>query len=219
MGTHPIFEADFDCLTENHKMYTLCSGAYKHFFRKDEYCILILGLDDSGKTTFLEQTKIKFSKEYRGMQLSKITTTVGLNIGKINTQGVKLMFWDLGGQEELQTLWDKYFNDCHGVIFIIDSADPDRLMESKSAFDKVLGCTSLDTAPLLILGNKQDIDGCLPLLEIKHAFHDCSNTIGSRDCMIRPCSALTGAGVTEGIEWMAKCVKLNPYRPPRDDGR
>ena len=43
-------------------MYTLLSGAYKHVFRKDEYCILILGLDDSGKTTFLEQTKIKFSK-------------------------------------------------------------------------------------------------------------------------------------------------------------
>jgi len=200
-------------------MYTLLSGAYKHYFRKDEYCILILGLDDSGKTTFLEQTKIKFSKEYRGMQLSKITTTVGLNIGKIVTQGVKLMFWDLGGQEELQSLWDKYFNDCHGVIFIIDSADPDRLVESKRAFDTVLGSSALDTAPLLILGNKQDIDGCLPLLEIKHAFHDCSNRIGSRDCMIRPCSALTGAGVTEGIEWMAKCVKLNPYRPPRQDGR
>ena len=47
-------------------MYTLLSGAYKHYFRKDEYCILILGLDDSGKTTFLEQTKIKFSKGESG---------------------------------------------------------------------------------------------------------------------------------------------------------
>lgn len=134
-------------------MYTLLSGAYRHYFQKDEYCILILGLDDAGKTTFLEQTKTKFSKgtlprftvqnlnnhlEYRGMPLNKITTTVGLNIGKISTQGVKLMFWDLGGQEELQSLWDKYYNDCHGVIFIIDSADPDRLIESKRAFDLVL---------------------------------------------------------------------------------
>ena len=140
-------------------MYTLLSGAYRHYFQKDEYCILILGLDDAGKTTFLEQTKTKFSKgkyiieyyfltndlylihfflEYRGMPLNKITTTVGLNIGKITTQGVRLMFWDLGGQEELQSLWDKYYNDCHGVIFIIDSADPDRLLESKRAFDQVL---------------------------------------------------------------------------------
>ena len=29
--------------------------------------------------TFLEQTKTKFSKNYKGMSLSKITTTVGLN--------------------------------------------------------------------------------------------------------------------------------------------
>ena len=168
------------------------------------------------------------------MPLNKITTTVGLNIGKVTTQGVKLMFWDLGGQEELQSLWDKYFSDCHGVIFIVDSADPDRLLESKRAFDQVLryrnflllvllrfifSFSTLDSAPLLILGNKQDISGCLPILEIKHAFHDCSNRIGSRDCMIRPCSGLTGAGVTEGIEWMAKCVKLNPFRPPRRDKR
>lgn len=41
------------------------------------------------------------------MNPSKITTTVGLNIGKIDIAGVRLNFWDLGGQEELQSLWDK----------------------------------------------------------------------------------------------------------------
>ena len=28
-------------------------------------------------------------------------------VGKIDFHHVKLVFWDLGGQEELQTLWDK----------------------------------------------------------------------------------------------------------------
>lgn len=41
------------------------------------------------------------------MNPSKITTTVGLNIGKIEISGIRLNFWDLGGQEELQSLWDK----------------------------------------------------------------------------------------------------------------
>lgn len=41
------------------------------------------------------------------MNPSKITTTVGLNIGKIEWSGIRLNFWDLGGQEELQSLWDK----------------------------------------------------------------------------------------------------------------
>lgn len=44
------------------------------------------------------------------------------------------MFWDLGGQEELQSLWDKYYAECHGVIYVIDSTDEERLSESKEAF-------------------------------------------------------------------------------------
>jgi ADP-ribosylation factor related protein 1 len=58
----------------------------------------------------LEAAKTKFTKN--GMNLSKITTTVGLNIGQIDLQGVKLSFWDLGGQEELQSLWDKVSTPC-----------------------------------------------------------------------------------------------------------
>lgn len=59
--------------------------------------------------TYLEAAKTKFTKNYKGMNPNKITTTVGLNIGKIDIDGVRLNFWDLGGQEELQSLWDKVF--------------------------------------------------------------------------------------------------------------
>lgn len=31
-------------------MYTLVHGFYKYMVEKDEYCVLILGLDDAGKT-------------------------------------------------------------------------------------------------------------------------------------------------------------------------
>ena len=44
------------------------------------------------------------------------------------------MFWDLGGQEDLQSLWDKYYAESHGIIYIIDSADKERLNESKAAY-------------------------------------------------------------------------------------
>ncbi|XP_030895456.1 ADP-ribosylation factor-related protein 1 isoform X1 [Leptonychotes weddellii] len=96
-------------------MYTLLSGLYKYMFQKDEYCILILGLDNAGKTTFLEQSKTRFNKNYKGMSLSKITTTVGLNIGTVDVGKARLMFWDLGGQEELQSLWDK---NCVGTSLV-----------------------------------------------------------------------------------------------------
>ncbi|XP_067904330.1 ADP-ribosylation factor-related protein 1 isoform X2 [Heterodontus francisci] len=139
-------------------MYTLLSGLWKYMFQKDEYCILILGLDNAGKTTFLEQTKTKFSKNYKGMNLSKITTTVGLNIGTIDVGSTRLMFWDLGGQEELQSLWDKYYAESHGVIYVIDSTDEERLSESKIAFEKMIASEVLEGVPLLVLANKQDVE-------------------------------------------------------------
>ena len=67
----------------------------------------ILGLDNAGKTTFLEQAKGTCNPDYKAMNPAKITATVGLNIGSIDTDGLRLNFWDLGGQQELQALWDK----------------------------------------------------------------------------------------------------------------
>lgn len=114
-------------------MYTLLHGLYKYLMQKDEYFVLILGLDNAGKTvghsrtyrgydvrtaiidyfqTYLEAAKTKFTKNYKGMNPSKITTTVGLNIGKIDIAGVSFNFWDLGGQEELQSLWDKVIKEA-----------------------------------------------------------------------------------------------------------
>nr|KAF6329568.1 ADP ribosylation factor related protein 1 [Myotis myotis] len=257
-------------------MYTLLSGLYKYVFQKDEYCILILGLDNAGKTTFLEQSKTRFSKNYKGMSLSKITTTVGLNskgamsavgvgpspegavssfeatsswwahlrstgagccsqgsgetvmdpghsltgtllspVGTVDVGKARLMFWDLGGQEELQSLWDKYYAECHGVIYVIDSTDEDRLSESKQAFEKMVMSEALDGVPILVLANKQDVETCLSIPDIKTAFSDCTSKIGRRDCLTQACSALTGKGVREGIEWMVKCVVRNVHRPPR----
>jgi len=231
-------------------MYTLLSGLYKYMFQKDEYCILILGLDNAGKTTFLEQSKTRFNKNYKGMSLSKITTTVGLNIGTVDVGKARLMFWDLGGQEELQSLWDKncvgtslvwapapksypsppatigpavmggvsgadaevefggtapgkwteggghplpkYYAECHGVIYVIDSTDEERLSESKRAFEKMVTSEALDGVPILVLANKQDVETCLSIPDIKTAFSDCTSKIGRRDCLTQACSALTG---------------------------
>lgn len=37
-------------------MYTLLHGLYKYLVQKDEYFILILGLDNAGKTVRVERT-------------------------------------------------------------------------------------------------------------------------------------------------------------------
>ncbi len=42
-------------------MYTLLSGLYKYMFQKDEYCVLILGLDNAGKTVSLVKITIYYN--------------------------------------------------------------------------------------------------------------------------------------------------------------
>lgn len=39
-------------------MFTLMHGFYKYLIQKDEYCVLILGLDDAGKTVSSHQSSI-----------------------------------------------------------------------------------------------------------------------------------------------------------------
>lgn len=149
------------------------------------------------------------------MNPAKITTTVGLNIGKIDIENVRLNFWDLGGQEELQSLWDKYYAESHAVIYVVDSSDQQRIDESKQAFDQMIGNESLRGVPLLLLANKQDLEDCLSLSAIKSAFQENGHQLSMRDCKAMSVSALTGDGVDEGIRWMVKCIKKNAdLRPP-----
>lgn len=69
---------------------------------------------------------------------SRITPTVGMNIGKVDQRNrVQLILWDVGGQSELQTLWDKYISECHAIVYIIDASNKERIEESQQAFSKL----------------------------------------------------------------------------------
>ena len=201
-------------------MYTLLSGLYKYLTEKDEYFVLILGLDNAGKTTFLESAKTRLTPNYKGANLSKITTTVGMNLGKIDVGGVRLNFWDLGGQEELQALWDKYYAECHAVIYVLDSGDRERVEESKQAFDKMIKNENIKGVPLLVAANKQDLADCMGVREVKHLFENNVEELNTRELMTLATSGLTGDGVEEGIEWVADTALRNTgVRPPHEATR
>ncbi|XP_043335933.1 ADP-ribosylation factor-related protein 1 isoform X3 [Cervus elaphus] len=51
-----------------------------------------------------------------------------------------------------------YYAECHGVIYVIDSTDEERLSESKQAFEKMVISEALDGVPILVLANKQDVE-------------------------------------------------------------
>jgi ADP-ribosylation factor-like protein 3 len=60
-----------------------------------EFRILVLGLDNAGKTSLL---KVCADAE----SLQDIKPTQGFNLKTIDKQGVKLHMWDIGGQKTIR---------------------------------------------------------------------------------------------------------------------
>ena len=130
-------------------------------------------------------------------------------------QGVDLLFWDLGGQDELQSLWDKYYSECHGIVYVVDSLDENRVDDSRVAFEKMIQNQHLMGVPLLFLCNKQDMQDCLTVNQIREAFSDAAAKMGKRDCSVRGVSALHGQGLEDATAWLTdSIIKNSQVRPP-----
>jgi ADP-ribosylation factor related protein 1 len=65
------------------------------------------------------------------MEPAKIMPTVGLNVGRVEAHGASLVFWDLGGASSLRGIWEKYYGETHGLVFVVDAAQPQRFDEAK----------------------------------------------------------------------------------------
>lgn len=85
--------------------------------------ILMLGLDGAGKTTILYQMKLN--------EAVSSVPTVGFNVEEVNYRGLNFTVWDIGGQTRLRELWHYYYNGSNAIIYVLDSADTDRIALAK----------------------------------------------------------------------------------------
>uniref|UniRef100_A0AC34QFP5 ADP-ribosylation factor-like protein n=1 Tax=Panagrolaimus sp. JU765 TaxID=591449 RepID=A0AC34QFP5_9BILA len=190
-------------------MYALSKGLVHQMVKKDEYNIAILGLDDAGKTTFLERVKSIFNGAPM-IDVNRIWPTVGMNIGKIDHKRIRLNFWDVGGQSELQVLWDKYIAESHAIIFVVDGSNETRLHESESVFNKIIASEKVRQLPFLILFNKCEKEkNCPELLQVRQNLADTRNGISTEDTAelaIMSISALEGSNVERAVKWLADAI-------------
>lgn len=185
-------------------MFTLFYGLWKYISSKTEFHVLILGIDKAGKTTLLEKLKALYSN-LEGLSPDRIVPTVGLNIGRVEASKSKLVFWDLGGQVGLRTIWEKYYEEAHAVIYVIDAACPSRFEDSKSALEKVLRHQDLLGAPLLILANKQDLGGAVSAEELARYLD--LKELDERPHMFEAVCAYDGMGIKDGVDWLVEAME------------
>merc|ERR1719373_526026 len=164
--------------------------------KEKEARILMLGLDNAGKTTILK----KMSQE----DISHIMPTQGFNIKSLVQDGFKLNVWDIGGQKTIRPYWSNYFESSDALIYVIDSSDKRRLEESGQELRELLGEDKLGGIPLLIFANKQDLLQATPADEIARAL--ALGSIADRTWTIQACSAKEGSGLQEGMAWLVQQV-------------
>lgn len=162
-----------------------------------QLAILMLGLDNAGKTTLLYKLKLG----------EKVTTvpTIGFNVESIQYRNVNFTVWDVGGQDKIRPLWKYYFNNAHGLIFVVDSNDRERLLEARDELQKLLSSSDLSVAKVLVFANKQDLPNVVSVAEVT----DKLGLLAMRDpqWFVQGCCGTSGEGLYEGLDWLAAALR------------
>ncbi|KAH9601299.1 Small GTPase superfamily [Trypanosoma melophagium] len=184
-------------------MGSLFSSLWEFFSPTRPYKLLILGLNNAGKTSILYQLQL-------GHAISTQPTLGGNTEQLIITHGsngntIQVNCWDLGGQEQLRDSWRLYYDHTDAVIFVVDAADPLRLPTAGKVLRGLLNDEpQLRQAILLVLANKQDLQVAATPAEKIKALN--LGAVKDRTWTSMGCSASTGESLREAMAWVAQKV-------------
>ncbi|KAJ0030046.1 hypothetical protein Pint_12572 [Pistacia integerrima] len=156
-------------------MGILFTQMFSSLFGSREARILVLGLDNAGKTTILYRLQM-------GEVVSKIPT-IGFNVETLKYKNIKFQVWDLGGQTSIRPYWRCYFPNTHAVIYVVDSSDTDRILIAKEEFHSIL----------------EDLPDALDAAAVSEALE--LPKMKNRQWAIFKTCAVKGEGLYEGLEW------------------
>ncbi|CAK89061.1 unnamed protein product (macronuclear) [Paramecium tetraurelia] len=171
----------------------------KSFFSTSKLEVCMVGLENVGKTTMLNQLSMG--------DPSFTVPTVGLNVRTVKKGGVTMKIWDIGGQVQYRPEWGNYAQGCDAIIFLVDTSNQATLGTSKKELHNLLDNKSLRNIPLLVIGNKIDVN---PHLNEKQMIEGLNlDYITSNAWAVAMCSALTGNNITQVVDWLiTKSKKL-----------
>jgi len=166
---------------------------------KNEQRIIMVGLDAAGKTTILYKLKLG--------EIVTTIPTIGFNVETVEYKNINFTVWDVGGQDKIRPLWKHYYQNTAGIIFVVDSADPNRIQGQGSAraeLEQLLQEEELRNAVILVFANKQDIVGALPVNEVSEKLG--LNEVRNKQWYIQGCCATDGTGLYEGLDWLSQTL-------------
>ena len=189
-------------------------AALSSVFTKDAR-VLILGLDNSGKTTLLLML--------RDNRVTIPNRTLAPSTVRLRLDSTRLHATDLGGHDAARARhpWEAHYKPgVTGVIFVVDASDSnaDRLDKARRELQAVLQAEGLSgrggaggagdagggalresPVPVLVLGNKIDLGSALSEAELVDKLGLRAGDPRVRVCM---CSLVHRMGFGDGLRWL-----------------
>ena len=163
----------------------------------------VFGLDNAGKTAILAAM---------GGEVDPNTTpTVGFSPTHFQTDKHDICIFDLGGGKNFRGIWSHYYHDCHGYIYVVDSADASRAEESAAAFAEFAENKHVRSKPILIFANKKDLPSSKSPLVIEQEVLAVEKRIGQGQPfkVVHSCAVKEDPAVESGVEWILSTVEKN----------
>jgi len=159
--------------------------------------LILLGLDNAGKTTL--QCKLQ-----TGM-LRSFAPTTRAKSEEMVIGGIKMTAWDLGGHAAARHLWKNYWLQADGIVFMIDSADPERFEEARQELEQLALSKELPAdVPVVIFGNKCERKDSAPAEALAKALDIAKlHAATERPIELFMISCLKGEGYEAGFRWLS----------------
>ncbi|XP_014843119.1 PREDICTED: ADP-ribosylation factor-like protein 13B isoform X2 [Poecilia mexicana] len=163
--------------------------------------LVMVGLDNAGKTAAV--------RGIQGENPQDVAPTVGFSKVDLKQGKFEVTIFDLGGGKRIRDIWKNYYSESHGVVFVVDSSDVQRIQETRETMAQVLQHPRIAGKPVLVLANKQDLEGALPEADIIENL-SLEKLVNENKCLcqIEPCSAILGCGkkvdksIKKGLTWL-----------------
>lgn len=174
--------------------------------KEREIRVLILGLDNSGKSTCLN----RWLSPNASSKWKEIAPTFGFEIKTVETPTCRVVFWDIGGQKSLRPFWRTYFEDASdGLIWVIDSADSMRFNEGLAELGKQLLLAKCMV--VVIIANKQDLPNAIPASNLREILEESLNHFKRVEWRLFSGSAISSdpSEIDEAFIWMTQAISKN----------
>ncbi|KRZ33935.1 ADP-ribosylation factor-like protein 5B [Trichinella pseudospiralis] len=92
-------------------MGLLVTKLWRWLFNNQEHKVIIVGLDNAGKTTILYHFLMD--------EVVHTSPTIGSNVEEVVWKNIHFLMWDIGGQDSLRASWNTYYTNTEVIAIVL----------------------------------------------------------------------------------------------------